>query len=175
MGELRTAIVVPVPEAAATVDGWREQTLLTKPSTGVPAHVTLDFPFVPAAELADAVIEGLRELFAGVEPFEFELREPGRFSHTLFLSPTPEEPFVSLVERVREAYPAYPPYGGRYDRVVPHLTVAEGEDEVLDEAEADVLPSLPVRAVAREALLLEETEPRWGHWEVRARLPFAGA
>jgi 2'-5' RNA ligase len=170
--ELRSAIVVPVPEAAPVVDGWRERTLLTKPSTGVPAHVTLDFPFVPAAELTEELVDGLRELFAAVEPFEFELRRTGRFPHTLYLAPEPAEPFVALVDRLRTAYPDFPPYGGRYEGVVPHLTVAEGEDAVLDEAEADVLRSLPLSAVAREALLLEETEPQWARWETRAQLPF---
>ncbi len=28
--------------------------------------------------------------------------------------------------------------------------------------------SLPIRSVAREALLLEEVEPDWGRWQVRA-------
>ena len=172
MSELRTAVVIPVPEVAGLVDGWRERTLLAKPSTGVPPHVTLDFPFVPAARLDDEVVDRLRALFAAVEPFAFELVETGRFPHTLFLAPVPAEPFVALVERLRAAYPEFPPYGGRYDGVVPHLTVAEGEDELLDEAEADVRRFVPLRAVAREALLLEEAEPHWGRWDVRARLPF---
>jgi hypothetical protein len=43
----------------------------------------------------------------------------------------------------------------------------------MDEAEAEVRSRLPIRTVAREALVLEEVEPDWGRWQVRARLPLA--
>jgi hypothetical protein len=40
----------------------------------------------------------------------------------------------------------------------------------MDEAEADVERLLPIESVAKEVLLLEEVEPDWGRWQVRARL-----
>ena len=45
---LRSMVIIPVPEAADAVDRWREETCNDKPSIGVPAHITLIFPFVPA-------------------------------------------------------------------------------------------------------------------------------
>jgi hypothetical protein len=51
------------------------------------------------------------------------------------------------------------------------VTVAQGDAVLLDEAEASVRGVVPIDAVAREALVLEEVEPDWGHWHVRARLP----
>lgn len=53
---------------------------------------------------------------------------------------------------------------------MPHLTVAQGDDPLLDEAEADVVRSLPIRSRVREALLLEEVEPDGARWRVRSRL-----
>ena len=67
--EPRTALVVEVPEAAAAVDGWRERTSPAKPSNGVPSHVTVLFPFVPAAEVDDELIRKLGELFAALPSF----------------------------------------------------------------------------------------------------------
>ena len=80
-----------------------------------------------------------------------------------------------MTEAIVRQFPDYPPYGGAFDTIVPHLTVAHGNDLVLNAAEADVQRILPIKSMAREALLLEEVEADWGRWEVRARLPFAGS
>jgi hypothetical protein len=61
---LRSALIVAVPEATSTVDGWREHTCADRPSIGVPAHVTILFPFVPAPEIDVALVDDLRGLFA---------------------------------------------------------------------------------------------------------------
>jgi hypothetical protein len=54
--------------------------------------------------------------------------------------------------------------------VIPHLTVAYGDDGLLAEVEADVTPELPIEAqVVTEAVLLEELEPDFGRWGERAR------
>ncbi|MGH3137774.1 MAG: hypothetical protein ACRDPV_14920 [Gaiellaceae bacterium] len=55
--------------------------------------------------------------------------------------------------------------------IVPHITTAEGAAEILDEAEADVLPRLPIAAEAREVLLVEEVEPDAARWRIHTRLP----
>ena len=162
-----------MPEAAKAVDRWREHTCDAKPSRGVPAHITIVFPFVPARELDRRVIGSLAELFGAVSRFEFELRTIARFPATLYLAPEPGAAFVRLTEAVVRRFPAYPPYEGAFDGAVPHLTVAQGDEDVMRAAEEDIRRSLPIRAVAREALLLEEVEPDWGRWQVRSRLPFA--
>lgn len=169
---LRSALIVAVPEAASAVDGWRERTCYAKPSSGMPPHVTILSPFVPAREIDDVLVEGLRRLFGRFEEFAFELREIERFPGALYLALDPPERFGALIEAVCEAYPAYPPYGGTFDSIVPHLTTAEGADAILSEAEADVLPSLPISAEASEALLIEEVEPDSARWRTRAPLPF---
>lgn len=159
-----------MPDAARAVDRWREQTCESKPSTGVPAHITVIVPFIPAHELDPAALESLAQLFGGIPAFEFELVAAARFPGTLYLEPDRPSAFVALIDAVVDRFPAYPPYEGAFDGVIPHLTVAQGDDDVLRAAEADVHRSLPIRAVAREALLLEEVAA--GRWQDRARLPF---
>ena len=50
---LRSALSIAVPEAAVAVEEWLERTAYSKPSSGVPAHITISFPFVPAAAITD--------------------------------------------------------------------------------------------------------------------------
>jgi 2'-5' RNA ligase len=174
MNEPRTALVVEVPEAAVAVDTWRERTSPAKPSKGVPAHVTILFPFVPAAELDD-VLDDLRALFARLPSFAFELRECRHFPGVLYLAPDPPDPFVALTEAVAAAYPAYPPYEGVFAEIVPHLTAAEGEHSVLARAEGEIRQLLPIPAEAREVVLLEEVDPELARWRTHSRLPLGPA
>lgn len=168
-GELRSALIVIVPEAAPVVDSWRERTSAAKPSRGVPAHITILFPFVPPANIDDTLIARLGALFAGFGGFTFDLPSAGRFPGVLFLAPHPAAPFVTLTEMVHVAFPGYPPYEGAFDTVIPHLSAAEGDADTLDRAEADVVSRLPIRARATEVVLLEEIEPCSARWEARAR------
>lgn len=171
MSELRSAVIVAVPSAAPAVDAWLERTSSAKPSNGVPAHVTLVFPFVPAEKIDAALLEALRDLFGRFPGFTFELHELRRFPQVLYLAPEPPAPFVRLTEAIVSSYPDYPPYGGAFDAIVPHLSVAEGDTALLDEVERDVRRSLPLRAEAREVTVLEEVEPDMARWVARARLP----
>jgi 2'-5' RNA ligase len=169
--ELRSALIVAFPRASPIVDEWREQTCGAKPSAGVPPHVTILWPFVPAASIDDALTARLRRLFGSREPFIVEFRTTARFPGTLYLMPDPAEPLVELTRAVWEAYPEYPPYEGVFDAIEPHLTAAQGTDDVLDEAEADVRRRLPIVARVDEVLLIEEVEPDSARWRPRATFP----
>jgi len=169
--ELRSALIVAVPEAGPAVDGWRERTSVAKPSSGVPAHVTLLFPFVLAAEIDDALIAELHTLLGRTKAFAFELRQLRRFPSVLYLAPEPPEPFVRMTEALVATFPDYPPYGGVFDPIVPHVTVAEGEPEVLDEAERDIRQALPITARAEDVTVIEEVEPHPARWRSRTRIP----
>jgi hypothetical protein len=173
--ELRSALVVAVPEAAVVVEPWLERTAGAKPSLGVPAHVTILFPFVPAGSIDDALLDELAGLFVRVHAFGFELRECRRFPGVLYLAPEPPEPFVALTEAVVAAYPDHLPYGGVFDSVVPHLTVAEGLPAVLNRAAGEVRPRLPIAADAAEVALLEEVDAATGEWRTRARIPLGAS
>ena len=114
--DMRTALVVVVPEAEPLVGRLREQYDHPRARLGVPAHVTLLFPFGDDAD-------GLEELFAAAAPFDFSLARTARFAEQpiLYLAPEPAEAFVRLIEALIARYPEFPPYGGstRRDRPAP--------------------------------------------------------
>jgi 2'-5' RNA ligase len=171
---LRSAVAVAFPSVAPVVDGWRERTCEARPSAGVPPHVTLLFPFVPPSAIDDALVARLEALVAETTAFDVGFERTGRFPGVLFLEPSPAGPFLALTQRLGTQFPDVPPYGGAFATLHAHLTVAQGDDAVLDEAARDVLPQLPLHSPVREALLLVEVEPDHGRWEIGARLPLGG-
>lgn len=166
---LRSALVVAVPQAATAVGQWLERTATAKPSNGVPPHVTILYPFAPAAEIDDTLLGDLRSLFSRFTAFDVELRDAHRFPGVLFVAPEPAARFVSLTETVVDSYPEFPPYGGVFESIVPHLTAAEGDPHVLNRAEAEIRPWLPITAHVHDVQLLEEVEPEMARWRTRAR------
>ena len=71
----RSALIVVVPEAEPLVHEWRLR--YDNAELGIPAHVTLIFPFVPAEEIGEELVDELRELFAAQPAFEFTLARVG--------------------------------------------------------------------------------------------------
>ena len=156
-----SGIIVPVPEAEPIVQALR---LDHDPSArlGVPAHITLLFPFAPP-EVALGLGDDLARLFDRFSRFEFSLVDVGRFPAAAFLVPRESAPFVHLTEAIVAQWPEYQPYGGRFPDVIPHLTVADhvGPD-VLEEADASLRPQLPIRCHATEAwLICSDQNGRW--------------
>jgi len=168
----RSAVIVPVREASSLVDEWRERTCEVKPSFAVPPHVTLLFPFMAPERIDSHVVAQLHTTLARFECFRFRLADTGRFVRTLYLTPDPAEPFLRMTTALAADYPDYPPYGGEFDAILPHLTVAQGDAAVLDEAEAQVRRALPVEAVAHEALVIAEADAHL-RWRTVARLKLA--
>lgn len=151
---------------------WRER-FDQSAAAGVPAHVTLVYPFAPFDAVVAGMLDALREVFAPVEPFGFDLVTPARFPTVLYLVPKPGEPFRALIERLRRRFPEYPPYGGELEDVVPHLTVAESDDEsLLARIEAELVPRLPIAGRVSEAVLMAEGDG--GRWRVAVTFPFGG-
>ena len=166
-----TAVVVHVPEAEPLVGELRLRHT-DDGRAGMPPHVTLLVPFVPAPRLSPEVEKRLAEIVGAVEAFEVTFPRTARFPSVLYLEPEPSEPFVALTRAIVAAWPVHPPYEGVFDEVIPHLTVAESEDaELLDRLAAEVEPRLPVAARVTEAKLFEEDEA--GHWHERSRLQLA--
>jgi 2'-5' RNA ligase len=158
----QTALVVPVPEAEPAVRPWRER-FDPAARAGVPAHVTVVFPFLPAARVDDGTCAVLDELFARHRSFDVRFEKCGRFPGVLYLAPVPDGPFRRLTEAVVERWPEAPPYGGKYDPH-PHLTVAQGQDEaVLDEIESGLRPALPFEARVPTVDLVLFSGTEWRH------------
>lgn len=167
----RSALIVAVPEAEPLVGEWRLK--YDNARLGIPAHITLLFPFVPAAELDEKLFEELRALFAAQPAFSFALTRVVDFpDQTLWLAPEPAAPFRTLTESIVLQYPGYPPYEGIHDEVIPHLTVTSGDAKLRDEVDAAVTPHLPIEASARDVVLLEEDDA--GYWRTRTGFPLGG-
>jgi 2'-5' RNA ligase len=160
----RTALIVPVPEAEPQVGELRLAHDWSA-ARGVPAHVTILFPFADTEDLDEAA---LADLISRFPAFDFELDRVERFPDgTTWLHPSPSLPFVDLTAAVWQRWPEYPPYEGQHDEVIPHLTLSD------DEAPIDVQLDLPIAARAREVTLIEEDEAS-GRWAARLHLPLLG-
>lgn len=169
----RSAVIVAVPEAEPLVGEWRRRHTHDAP-LGVPPHVTLLVPFVPAPLLTPAVEERLAELLGATSAFDVVFARVARFPELVYLAPEPAEPFARLTEAIATAWPEHPPYEGEHDSIVPHLTVAESDDQsLLERIVAELEPQLPVEIHVREAQLYLEGDG--GRWQERRRFPLASA
>jgi hypothetical protein len=165
---LESAVLIRVPEAEPLVGEWRRR---FDPSAllGIPAHITVVYPFVPV----EGVQAALRGLFAEVAPCRFELRAPARFPSVLYLKPEPDAALRAIIEGVVGRFPEHPPYGGAFDDLMPHLTVAQsGDEDLLARVESQLPRGLPVEVDVAEAVLMTERED--GLWRVADTFPFGG-
>jgi len=122
-----TGVVLMVPEARAIV-----------PS----AHITVLAPFGRDQDPTPGELAEVEEFFADQTAFGYELTQVCTFPDgTRYLSPEPASALSRLTHGLHHLFPEYPPYEGRFDLVVPHLTIP---DDAL-------VGRLPIRAHAREA------------------------
>ena len=140
-------------------------------AVGVPAHITILYPFVPVADLTPGTRHELVDLARNVPQFEITFRRVDRFPEVVYLAPEPVAPITSLMDRVVARYPAYPPYGGTIEVVIPHLTVTEAapDQAPLDEIAVEAQRALPFRHRATAIELLVEAEN--GRWHRRWSMP----
>jgi 2'-5' RNA ligase len=168
-----SAVVVPVPEAEAAVGRLRAR-LDSAAALGVPAHVTVLFPFAAPPDLTGATVDRLAAAVASVPEFGCAFRRCAWFGdQVLWLAPEPDGPFRALTEAVAAALPGYLPYGGAHADVIPHLTVGHqpaGRAAELRAAASDVLGALPVTARISGAWLMEGRDAA-GSWRRVADLP----
>jgi 2'-5' RNA ligase len=157
------AATVPFPALAPIVDGSRERTCESKPSHGVPPHVTLLLP-IPAD--AGAIAEALAPFTA----FDVVFAGFGRFPGALWLAPDPRDRFVRMTEALIAAFPGHLPYSGEFPEIAPHLTVAQSD---LDEIESEIAPSLPLAARALSVVLFAQDDPP--RWRAEAMIELAAA
>ena len=169
---LESAVLIRIPEAEPLVGEWRRR---FDPSAvlGIPAHITLVYPFVPVEGVDADIRAELRGLFAEEAPCRFELRASARYPSVLYLKPEPDAALRAIIEGVVERFPEHPPYGGVFDDLMPHLTVAQsGDEDLLARVESELPRGLPVEVDVAEAVLMTERED--GLWRVADTFPFGG-
>ncbi|HEX7270910.1 MAG TPA: 2'-5' RNA ligase family protein [Casimicrobiaceae bacterium] len=169
-----SAIIVLTPEAEPLVGRFRER---FDPSAkmGLSAHITVLYPFVQPDHITEAVTTEVREFAERRSGFTYRLNSTGRFADTLYLAPHPAKPFVDLVKGLVEHFPAHLPYRGRFNSIVPHLTVAHGDGLPLDELERELcghaLLHVGINASCEMLVLIENTS---GLWRVREQFALSG-
>ncbi len=147
---------------------------------GIPAHVTILYPFVPPPAISDDVVRALADLFAGFEAFDCTFARTKRFpAGVLYLEPNPAGRFTQLTDAVWRRFPGYPPYEGAFDTVIAHLTVVDcaasdccdDAGATLGDAERAVARGLPVSGRAADVSLYTKNE----RWVEAERFPLGGA
>jgi 2'-5' RNA ligase len=157
----QTALIVAVPDLERAVAEHRRR-LDVAASWGVPAHVTVLYPFVAPGAVDAELIAGLGEALASVEPFDCEFARSQWFGEdVVWLAPDPDQPFRDLTDAVWRRFPQHPPYGGAFDDVVPHVTVGDSRGGSLADlraAEVATRAHLPIRTRIERVLLIAGTD-----------------
>lgn len=137
-------------------------------AAGLPAHLTLLYPFLPVTGLSPSARPALAAIAGAVEPFEVRFADVGRFPDDVYLAPEPSTPFVELTSAIAERFPGFPPYGGTHRDIVPHLTLADSAGAPLDAIAASARQFLPfARQVSTIEVLAQGRDGRWHrHWRL---------
>jgi 2'-5' RNA ligase len=168
----QTALIVAVPEVEDAVGPYRAS-LDRAAGWGVPAHVTVLYPFLAPALIDEDVRVALAEVFTARPSFDVTFGHVAWFGESVvWLAPRPDRPFRDLTEAVVRRFPETPPYEGAFgDDVVPHLTIGHDAPlDVLDRAGRAVAAHLPVHA-SIEAVRLIAGSPSPDSWWTLAEFP----
>ena len=142
-----TAVIVAIPSAEPVVREHRDR-LDPAAGWGVPAHLTVLYPFVAPFAIDQQLFGRLAAAVASVNAFDCRLWRTRWFGEdVLWLDPHPAALFGELTRVVWDAFPEYPPYGGAHDEVIPHLTVAQrgpADLATLRAVERSIQPHLPI-------------------------------
>jgi hypothetical protein len=139
-----TALLLVCPQAEPAVAGQRT-TYDSAAQQGIPAHVTVLYPFKQLDAIDEDDHRRLETIFADLAPFLLRGSRTDWFDdRVLYVAPDDPSPVQDLTARVIAAFPDFPPYRGAFAEVIPHLTVgADRPIEELRAAELDVRSRLP--------------------------------
>lgn len=162
-----TAVVIVLPAAAPLLDAAsRIDPALVR--RGVPAHVSLLYPFVPESALTDQDEKGVRSLAASFPAADLLLEEVVTASGFVAVA---VPGLQTIVDTFRTQWPGLRPYKGRFGaQPAAHVTVAMGADNPTAAAHVraaiDSLLPLHTRATAVQLVVLTEEG-----WEPRFTVP----
>ncbi|MGW9046822.1 2'-5' RNA ligase family protein [Streptomyces lydicus] len=157
----RTGLIVRIPDAEPVVRAWRER-FDPSAQAGVPTHVTVLFPFLDENRIDSRVYSTLTDVLGSHHSFDLRFESCRRFPGVLYLTPEPDAQLRQLTEVIADRWPEAPPYGGQFTEIVPHLTVADGQDDaVLDEIEAELLGKLPFTSRVSSVDLMVHDGAKW--------------
>jgi 2'-5' RNA ligase len=140
---------------------------------GIPAHVTLLYPFIAPHALDRGVRATIASIARRHAAFDYVLGGPARWPDTIYAAIDPVQPFLAIHRELSRAYPDYPVYSRPAPfELIPHVTIAEGASAVDPSVMTEpAWSSLPARRRAR-ALEVIASDGR-GRWRLVWRLPLA--
>ncbi len=127
----------------------------------LPAHVTVHFPFADEPK-TKIVTPELKKLVGRIETFriQFDCLDhfdmPDEVIYYLKVSSTPQ--LVTLFHTIWNKFRAYPPYEGKHQTIVPHITLARYARPVSEEKVARLLEAVEQH---RHELHWEISEVEW--------------
>lgn len=158
-----TGLVVPIPSLEQFVATWRPRVDAIAP-VGVPAHVTVLYPFVDPAHI-EHHLDVLRDFFAAWPRFAYSLGEVDWFGdEVVFVRPTPARVFSRLTSAIEQRW-GLPAYGGDIAEPVPHVTIGQGGAPADMQRVADAAASLlPIEDQVADRVWLMQGEPDPPRW-----------
>lgn len=155
-----TALVFLVPEAESVVHSWRSA---HDPSAteGMPAHMTVLYPFIAEGELNDHTLNEIATICGDWQSTAVGFMEFGRFPAVLWLKPDTTSCF-ELITQIRNRWPECLQYGQSNLEVIPHLTITDGASEqIVAQAQADIAQHLPLKAMISAVALMAFDGNNW--------------
>ena len=154
MHPAQSALIVAVPEAEPAVAALRSR-YDTSAAWGVPAHITLLYPFLPPGAITVDVLSTIQQTVWAVPRFELTLGRVAWFGDkVVWLAPHPDQPLRTLTAGLSKTFRILP-YGGEHRDVIPHLTVADQQPlAILRRAATEVQTHLPIRAAVHTVRLI---------------------
>ena len=173
--DYESCLVILVPEAEPVVSPFRQK-YDPSASQGMPAHITINYPFSTKFSSRQGLLKKLKSLFAKYPPIQFDLLKINWFPGVLYLEPVPAFRLIELIRAVEEEFPESPPYDGQYSKIIPHLTVAQFEDcklfnEVNLEFRKFSQGLLPIKVTIETVFLMDNKD---GSWTVRKKFKLIG-
>ncbi|WP_405680913.1 MULTISPECIES: 2'-5' RNA ligase family protein [unclassified Streptomyces] len=101
-------------------------------------------------------------MLGGPQAFDLGFERCGQLPEVLHLVPEPDTQLRQLTEAIADRWPEAPQYGGRFAEIVPHLTIAQSqEDAVLEENEAGLAGRLPFTSHVSSVDLMVHDGVKW--------------
>jgi 2'-5' RNA ligase len=138
-------------------------------AAGIPAHMTLLFPFADPAAIDEPVRQLVAATVARHPACRVTLDGPRIWPDTIYAGVDPAEPLTALQAALAAAFPTLPVYGGGFD-FVPHVTVSPRAG--IDDARVIADPAwaeLPITMTVTEVDLFVRGDD--ARWRSRHRFP----
>jgi 2'-5' RNA ligase len=150
--------------------------LVGNAADGVPAHLTLLYPFIELEELDVGVRRRLRDVTRRQRPFDYRQVRMAEWPDAIYVAVEPTDPFKRLHGDLQAAFPDWPIYGADAPAgflFEPHITIAERQGKLeagIREAAAWRALPRPARATSIDVI---GTRPD-GRWRLVWRVPLGG-